>query len=348
MNLTGINVLVTGGMGYIGSHTIVELIQYDCNITIVDMNQASARKDALNTLIGEEKCHLVNYEHIDITNGFEIQKLFKKQRFDVCIHFAAFKNVGESNENPLSYYYNNVGGLLTLLDACVYNGCHNFIFSSSCTVYGNDEQQAPFIEKSIDELDIRSVTNPYATSKYMCEKIIEDVCKRDQRMRCVNLRYFNPIGSHESGLLHDESIEGKTANLMPLLLDVLEGKKERIHIFGKDYDTVDGTCVRDFVHVVDVAKAHVKAVFKLFTLSPGKAHTYNIGTGQGCTVLEIIKTMSKMTNKVIPCKIDKRREGDLPVAYADTTKSKEELKFVAEKTIEDMCRDACKCKNIQI
>lgn len=337
MNWTGINVLVTGGMGYIGSHTILELIQYGCTITIVDMDQSSTRKDVLNKLIGEEKCHLVSYAHIDITNGFEVQKLFKKQRFDVCIHFAGFKNVGESNEDPLSYYFNNVGGLLTVLDACVYNGCHNFIFSSSCTVYGNDEQ-APFVEKSIDELDIRNVTNPYATSKYMCEKIIEDVCKRDQRMRCVNLRYFNPIGSHESGMLH----EGKTANLMPLLLDVLEGKKEHIHIFGKDYDTIDGTCVRDFVHVVDVAKAHVKAVTKLFTLSPGKAHVYNIGTGRGVSVLEIVKAMAKVTNQIIPCKIDKRRAGDLPVAYADTTKSKEELGFETEKTIEDMCRDAYK------
>jgi len=341
MNYNGVNILLTGGLGYIGSHTVLELVKSKCNIMILDINKSTKRKDNLYKLIDEEDSHLVKVEHIDITNGFEMYKLFKNNVFDVCIHFAAFKNVGESDEEPLSYYCNNVGGLLTLLETCVYNGCHNFVFSSSCTVYGKDEQ-VPFVDKSIDELDIRNTTNPYATSKYMCEKIIEDVCKRDHRLRCINLRYFNPIGSHESGLLNDDCMEGKTANLMPLLLNVLEEKIERVHIFGKDYDTKDGTCVRDFVHVVDVARAHVKAINKLFTMDVGKAHTYNIGTGKGCTVLELIKAMSKVTDKIIPCKFDKRREGDLPKAYACTKKTEEELGFVTEKTIEDMCRDAYK------
>lgn len=337
------NIVLTGGMGYIGSHTVVELLKQDHRVTIVDTNceyyGAQKTKTNLLTLLPQERGHQLVFKAIDITDENELDLLFAENKFDICIHFAAFKNVEESHRIPLSYYYNNIGGLLNLLVCCAKHACYDFIFSSSCTVYGSD-QPVPFIEKSVNDIDSRTLTNPYATTKYMSEKILSDICDTDHRMRCISLRYFNPVGSHHSGLLGDAPLNHRPSNLMPIILDVVDGTLDKLPIYGHDYDTVDGTCVRDFIHVCDVARAHVFAMNKLPKLSTGENHIYNIGTGEGYSVLQLVNAMSEVVNSPIPHVFKTRREGDLPSAYADTRKSREELGFVAEKTIQDMCRDA--------
>ena len=337
------NIVLTGGMGYIGSHTVVELLNLNHRVTIVDTNceyyGSQTTKTNLLKLIPSDRVHCLIFKAIDITDEYELEQLFAENKFDVCIHFAALKNVEESQRIPLTYYYNNVGGLLNLLACCATHGCYEFIFSSSCTVYGND-QQVPFVEKSVDELDSRTLTNPYATTKYMCEKILSDLCEADSRIRCISLRYFNPVGAHHSGLLGDAPLNNRPSNLMPVIVDVMDGTRKELHIYGYDYDTVDGTCVRDFIHVCDVARAHVFAMNKLPELSTGENHIYNIGTGEGYSVLQLVNAMSEVINVPIPHIFKPRREGDLPSAYADISKSRDELGFVAEKTIQDMCRDS--------
>ena len=300
----GKNIILTGGMGYIGSHTVVELLKYDNTVTIVDNNcdyqGVQYVRNNLLKIIDQDRVNCLFFKSIDVTDEDALDSLFAKNRFDTCIHFAALKNVEESQQIPLTYYYNNVTGLIGLLACCTRHGCYDFIFSSSCTVYGNN-QNLPFLEKSIDELDIRCLTNPYATSKYICEKILSDLCKSDSRMRCI---------------------------------------RDKLHIYGRYYDTKDGTCIRDFIHVCDVAKAHVKTLDKIDTFSKGHNHVYNIGTGTGYSVLNLISTMTEMTKKPIPFVFDERRNGDIPIAYADTTKAQNDLEFVTQFSLDDMCRDS--------
>ena len=338
------HVVLTGGIGYIGSHTVLALIENNYKVSILDINCncdiTKEIKDNLLKLIPINKKDDIKFYNVDITDEVDLDDLFSCiARFDTCIHFAALKNVEESIRMPLEYYMNNVSGLITLLSCCKRYQCHNFIFSSSCTIYGNNETM-PCIEKNINEIDIRTLTNPYAVSKYMCEKILDDYCKSDSKFKCICLRYFNPIGAHSSGLLGDNPIGNRPSNIIPTILNVMSNKQDKLEIYGMDYDTKDGTCARDYVHVVDVANAHVKSIKQLKTLSHGCAHVYNIGTGKSTTILELIGIMTNVTKKTIPSIFMSRRDGDVSEAYANTSKSFKELGFFTKYNMEDMCKDA--------
>ena len=323
-------ILVTGGLGYIGSHTCVELLNNNKEIVIVD-NQSNSKELVLNKIekITKKK---VNYYNINYLDRDNLEKVFEENDIDSVINFAGFKAVGESVQKPLEYYINNVSGALILLDVMKKYNVKKFVFSSSATVYG-DPKVIPITE----DCEVGGTTNPYGTTKLFIERILQDLYKSDNTWNIAILRYFNPIGAHESGLIGEDP-QGIPNNLMPYITRVAAGKLSELSIFGNDYDTKDGTGVRDYIHVVDLARGHLLALNKLDKEGSG-LYIYNLGTGTGYSVLDIVETFKKVNNVDVPYKIVERRPGDIAKCYSDPTKAKEELGFVCEKSLEDMCKD---------
>lgn len=325
------NIFVTGCCGYIGSHTCVELLTSGFNIIGLD-NFSNSKKEILDKITKITGKGIKFYEG-DMLDSNILDKIFSENEIDCVIDFAAYKAVGESVLKPIEYYINNVSSVLTLLDAMKRNNCKRLVFSSSATVYGNPDT-VPITE----EAKTGGTTNPYGTSKLFVEEILKDLYKSDNAWDICILRYFNPIGAHSSGLIGEEP-NGIPANLMPYISKVASGKLECLSIFGDDYDTPDGTGVRDYIHVVDLAKGHIKAVEKLEKEQSG-LYIYNLGTGVGYSVLNMVNAFEKVNGIKINYKIVGRREGDIASCYSNPSKAKEELGFVAEKTLEDMVLDA--------
>ena len=320
-------ILVTGGAGYIGSHTCVELLDAGYDVVVLDNLSNSSEKslDRVKALTGKE----VKFYKGDILDRDILNKIFKEEKIDSCIHFAGLKAVGESVAKPWEYYNNNIAGTLTLVDVMRQNGCKSIIFSSSATVYG-DPAQIPITE----ECPKGQCTNPYGWTKSMLEQILMDIYKADNEWNVILLRYFNPIGAHKSGTM-GENPNGIPNNLMPYITQVAVGKLKELGVFGDDYDTPDGTGVRDYIHVVDLALGHVAAIEHVKT--PG-VHIYNLGTGIGYSVLDLIHAFEKACGKKLPYEIVARRPGDIDACYACADKAKRELHWVAKYNIEDMCR----------
>ncbi|MCQ2485926.1 MAG: UDP-glucose 4-epimerase GalE [Clostridia bacterium] len=323
-------VLVTGGAGYIGSHTCVELLNAGHEVVIAD-NFYNSCPEALNRIRELTNRDFAFYE-CDIRDRAMLDKIFAENKIDAVIHFAGLKAVGESVSKPIEYYDNNIGSTLTLCEAMRDAGCKKLVFSSSATVYGMNNP-SPLKE----DMQIGGTTNPYGTTKYMIELILQDICKADSEWSVALLRYFNPIGAHESGRI-GENPNGIPNNLMPYVTQVAVGKLECLSIFGNDYDTPDGTGVRDYIHVVDLALGHLKAVEKV--MSSKGALVYNLGTGKGYSVLDIVNAFEKASGVKVNYKIAPRREGDLATCYSDPTKAYEELGWRAERGIEKMCEDS--------
>ena len=322
-------VLVTGGAGYIGSHTCVELLNNGHDVIVVD-NLSNSKPEVINR-IKELTGRDFKFYKADILNKKEIDKIFKENNIEAVIHFAGLKAVGESVKIPLRYYYNNVTGTLVLCEVMQKHNVKKMVFSSSATVYGKPKTVP------ITENFPLSATNPYGRTKLMIEQILRDVYVSDNDWSIALLRYFNPIGAHESGRIGEDP-NGIPNNLMPYITQVAIGKRERLNVFGDDYDTHDGTGVRDYIHVVDLAKGHLKALEKVMSTKGVKA--YNLGTGVGYSVLDVVRNFEKVTGKKIPYVITSRRPGDIDKCYADPTKACKELGWKAEKTLEDMCKDA--------
>jgi UDP-glucose 4-epimerase len=325
------SILVTGGAGYIGSHTCVELLEKGEKLVLID-NFSNSNSNALENIRKITGKDFKFYE-IDVLDREALERVFQENRdIDSVINFASFKAVGESVVKPIEYYTNNVSGALVLLDTMRKYNVKTFIFSSSATVYG-DSKVLPYTE----DMEFGETTNPYATSKLFIERILKDIYKSDNDWNIAILRYFNPVGAHESGLI-GESPQGIPNNLMPYILKVASGKLKELSVFGNDYDTPDGTGVRDYIHVVDLAEAHSKALDKLRDDKKG-IHIYNIGTGVGYSVLDMVNTFENVNNIKIPYKIVARRAGDIDKFYSDPRKAKLELGFETKKTLEDMCKD---------
>ncbi len=323
-------ILVTGGTGYIGSHTVVELMSKGHECVIVD-NLYNSSVDVLDKI--EKICgkRPVFYK-TDILDKDALEDIFKENKFDAVIHFAGLKAVGESVKIPLTYYKNNISGSLNLYELMEKYNVNNLVFSSSATVYGSS-----FVSPLKEEYGRGTTTNPYGTTKAMNEEIIEDFAKANKNISATILRYFNPVGAHKSGLI-GEKPNGIPNNLMPYISDVAIGKRDHLNVFGDDYDTKDGTGVRDYIHVVDLAKAHVLAVE--YACKNKGAEIINIGTGVGYSVLDIVNAYSKVNNVKIPYVVTPRREGDVATCFADPTKAYKLLGFKTIYNLEDMCKDA--------
>ena len=328
--------LVTGCTGYIGSHTCVELLNSGYDIVGLD-NFSNSKKEVLDKIKEITGKNIKFYEGNMLDSNI-LNQIFTENKIDCVIDFAAYKAVGESVKMPIEYYTNNVSSVLTLLSVMKKFNCKRIVFSSSATVYG-DPESVPITEES----KTGGTTNPYGTSKLFVEQILKDLYKSDNTWDICILRYFNPIGAHSSGLIGEEP-NGIPANLMPYISKVASGKLECLSVFGNDYNTKDGTGVRDYIHVVDLAKGHIKAVEKLDKEKHG-LYIYNLGTGCGYSVLDMINTFEKVNGIKINYKIVDRRAGDIATCFADPTKAKEELNFVCEKTLDDMVRDAWNYEN---
>lgn len=320
-------ILVTGGAGYIGSHTCVELLNKNHSVIIADnlCNSKSETIDKIKQITNKD----VLFYQIDVTDEKAVEEIFKNHKIDCVIHFAGLKAVGESVQLPVKYYYNNIVSTIVLAKTCLNYNVNKLIFSSSATVYG--ENEVPFIET----MNLLPTTNPYGETKAMSERILMDVAKANCNFNVTLLRYFNPIGAHESGLI-GESPTGIPNNLMPYITQTAKGIRKELNIYGNDYDTIDGTGVRDYIHVIDLAKGHVKAIEK----ESNGVNIYNLGTGKGISVLELVNAFEKINNIKIPYKIVARREGDIAECYADASKAEKELDWKAKKDITDMCKDA--------
>lgn len=324
-------ILVTGGAGFIGSHTCVELLNAGYEIVIVDNLYNSSEKslDRVKALTGKDFA----FYPYDIRDKENMRKVFEDHKIDACIHFAGLKAVGESVRKPLEYYDNNIGGTLALCEVMREYNCKKIVFSSSATVYGSSN-----ISPLKEDMKTGGTTNPYGTTKYMIEIILEDFHKGDNDWAVTLLRYFNPIGAHKSGRI-GENPNGIPNNLMPYITQVAIGKLPYLNVFGDDYDTHDGTGVRDYIHVVDLALGHVKAVEKILKDEP-KVNVYNLGTGNGYSVLDIVKAFEQASGQKIEYKIAPRRPGDLDVCYSDATKAFNELGWKAERGLLEMCEDS--------
>ena len=322
-------ILVTGGAGYIGSHTCVELLQAGHQLVVVD-DLSNSKQESLRRVQNLTGKSLDFYEGSLLDCDF-LRSVLSKTKFDAVVHFAALKAVGESVDKPLEYYRNNVAGTINLLDEMRNADCRKIVFSSSCTVYG-EPQKLPVTE----DHPVAAAESPYGWSKLMSEQVMRDLQASDPNWSIALLRYFNPVGAHASGDIGEDP-NGIPNNLMPFVTQVALGKFEKLNVFGGDYDTRDGTCIRDYIHVVDLAKAHVLAVEKL----DGNlgVHTYNLGTGTGSTVLEVVQAFEKATGIELPYEVVGRRAGDIVAAYADASKAKEELGWVAQLDLLDMCKD---------
>lgn len=333
----GTRVLVTGGAGYIGSHTCVELMAAGFEVTVVD-NLSNSKYEVIRRVEKITGCKL-DFVEADISDLEEMIRVFARARIAVVIHFAGFKAVGESCERPLVYYRNNVGGTLSLCEAMAAAGVKRMVFSSSATVYG-DPASVPIRE----DFPLQA-SNPYGRSKLFIEEILRDLAAADRLTKTeppwtvTLLRYFNPVGAHVSGLIGEDP-RGIPNNLMPYITQVAVGKLPELKIFGGDWPTRDGTGVRDYIHVVDLAKAHVKALEKQLASPAGGVFTYNLGTGAGYSVLEVVRAFEKVTGCRVPYRIVGRRPGDVAEVYADPSRAAEELGWRAERGIEDMVRDA--------
>ncbi|HIU02275.1 MAG TPA: UDP-glucose 4-epimerase GalE [Candidatus Onthocola gallistercoris] len=323
-------VLVTGGAGYIGSHTCVELLKAGYEVVVVD-NLCNSCEEALRRVEEITGKDLTFYK-VDILDREGLEKVFEEEDIDSVIHFAGLKAVGESVEKPLEYYHNNVAGTLVLCDVMRRHGVKSIVFSSSATVYGNP-QTVP-----IKEDFPLSVTNPYGRTKLMLEEILQDLYVADPEWKVILLRYFNPIGAHESGRI-GENPRGIPNNLMPYITQVAVGKLQKLRVFGNDYDTPDGTGVRDYIHVVDLAEGHVCALKKLASMDGG-VKIYNLGTGVGYSVLEVVKAFEEASGVEIPYEICPRRAGDIPTCYADASLAGKELGWKAKYDIRRMCADS--------
>ena len=322
-------VLVTGGAGYIGSHTCVELLNAGHEVLVVD-NLCNSQREALHR-VERISGRAPAFEPVDIRDGAALERIFQAHDIDAVVHFAGLKAVGESVSQPLRYYQNNVQGTLTLCEVMARHGVFNLVFSSSATVYG-DPHTVPITE----DFPL-SATNPYGRSKLMVEDILRDLGVSDARWNCILLRYFNPVGAHASGLIGEDP-NGIPNNLMPYITQVAVGKLEQLSVFGDDYPTPDGTGVRDYIHVVDLALGHLKALDKLAS-KPGVV-AYNLGTGQGYSVLDMIGAVERASERTVPYRIVARRPGDIAACYADPAVAARELGWRAERGIEEMTRDA--------
>ena len=324
-------ILLPGGAGYIGSHTAVELLNAGKEIVIIDnfSNSKPEVLDKIKQITGKD----FKFYEMDYSNKEELNKVFTENKIDAVLNFAGYKAVGESVKKPIEYYMNNISGALVLLDVMRAHNCKKFIFSSSATVYGEPER-IPLTE----ECKIGGTTNPYGTTKLFIEQILQDLYKSDNTWDIAILRYFNPVGAHESGLIGEEP-QGIPNNLMPYVVRVASGQLEQLSVFGDDYDTPDGTGVRDYIHVVDLAKGHIKALEKLEKEQTGM-YIYNLGTGTGYSVLDMVKAFEKATGKTVKYKIAPRRAGDIATCYSDPEKAQKELDWKAERTLEDMCKDS--------
>ncbi|HFI0250129.1 TPA: UDP-glucose 4-epimerase GalE [Streptococcus suis] len=322
------SILVTGGAGYIGSHTVVELLKLGKEVVIVDdLSNASIQVlDRIEKITGKRP---IFYE-LDVADKAALRSVFEKESIEAAIHFAGYKAVGESVEKPVMYYENNIMSTLALVEVMAEFGVKKIVFSSSATVYGLNNP-SPLVENMPT-----SATNPYGYTKVMLEQILCDLEVSDKEWSVALLRYFNPIGAHESGLIGEDPA-GIPNNLMPFIAQVAVGKRAELSVFGNDYDTVDGTGVRDYIHVVDLALGHIKALEKISDTTG--VYTYNLGSGQGTSVLELVQAFEKVNGVPVPYKIVDRRPGDVATCYANADKALAELNWKTEKTIEDMCRD---------
>ena len=329
-------ILVTGGAGYIGSHTCVELLNAGYDVVVVDNLYNSSEKalQRVEQITGKK----VKFYEVDLLDQPALKDVFDKETIESVIHFAGLKAVGESVHKPLEYYHNNITGTLILCDEMRKHGVKDIVFSSSATVYG-DPAEIPITE----HCPKGEITNPYGRTKGMLEQILTDLHTADDEWNVVLLRYFTPIGAHESGLIGEDP-KGIPNNLVPYIAQVAVGKLEYLNVFGNDYDTPDGTGVRDYIHVVDLAKGHVKAVKKL-TDKEGVS-IYNLGTGVGYSVLDVLHAYEKACGKTLKYEIKPRRDGDVAVCYSDSAKAKKELGWVAEKGIEEMCADSWKWQSM--
>lgn len=323
------HILVTGGAGYIGSHTCVQLLNDGYEVTVVD-NLCNSCEEALNRVekITGKK---IKFYNVDMVDKGKLEGVFAENSFDAVIHFAGLKAVGESVSMPLSYYHNNLYSTINLCELMAKYNVKKLVFSSSATVYGK-----PHTVPIVEDFPL-SCTNPYGRTKLMIEEILRDLAVADSEWDIAILRYFNPVGAHESGLIGEDP-KGIPNNLMPYISQVAVGKRDYVHVFGNDYDTHDGTGVRDYIHVVDLADGHLRALEKI-TNHVGVV-TYNLGTGQGYSVLDMIAAFSKACGKQLDYKIEARRPGDIDACYADPDKAKREIGFEAKKTLEDMCADS--------
>ncbi len=323
-------VLVTGGAGYIGSHTCVELINAGVDVVIVD-NFYNCKKSSISRIRALVDRDFKYYE-CDIRDREGMDAIFKKEKIESVIHFAGLKAVGESVHKPLEYFDNNVNGTLVLLDVMRNNGCKKIVFSSSATVYGMNN-----VSPLTEDMTVGGVTNPYGRTKYMIECILQDLYVSDNEWSICLLRYFNPIGAHKSGTMGEDP-NGIPNNLMPYITQVAIGKREKLNVWGNDYDTHDGTGVRDYIHVVDLALGHVKAVEKVE--KEEGLFIYNLGTGKGYSVLDVVNAFEKASGVEIPYAIGPRRDGDIATCYSDPSKAFNELGWKAERDIEEMCEDS--------
>ncbi|MGG2094325.1 UDP-glucose 4-epimerase GalE [Bacillus sp. S13(2024)] len=332
-------VLVTGGAGYIGSHTCVELLNRGYDVVVAD-NFSNSQRESLNS-IKEITGKGFKFYEIDLVNREEVERIFAENKIEAVIHFAGLKAVGESVELPLKYYYNNLTSTFILCEMMQKYGVKNMIFSSSATVYGVPET-SPITE----EFPL-SATNPYGQTKLMLEQFLKDLYISDSEWSIALLRYFNPFGAHSSGLIGEEP-NGIPNNLMPYVIKVATGELEELRIFGDDYPTKDGTGIRDYVHVVDLAEGHVKALEKVMYTTGVEA--YNLGTGVGYSVLEMVQTFEKVSGKRVPFIFTKRRSGDVAICFADSSKAKKELGWKAKRSLEDMCADSWKwqCRYVNV
>lgn len=323
-------ILVTGGAGYIGSHTVVELQKENYDVVVVDNLCNSSRRslERVEEITGKP----VKFYQCDISDEEALNDVFEKEKIDACIHFAGLKAVGESVHKPIEYYINNISGSLVLFDVMRKHNCKNIVFSSSATVYGN-----PAIIPITEKCPKGEITNPYGQTKGMLEQILTDIQKADSEWNVILLRYFNPIGAHESGRI-GENPNGIPNNLMPYITQVAVGRLERLGVFGNDYDTPDGTCIRDYIHVVDLALGHIRAIEKLKE-NPG-VEIYNLGTGVGYSVLDVIRSFEEASGIEIPFDFKPRRDGDVPVCYSDASKAERELGWKAQRDLRKMCEDA--------
>lgn len=325
------SILVTGGAGFIGSHTCVELLNAGYDVVVVDNLYNASKKalDRVEQITGKK----VTFYEADILDREALNAIFDKEKIDSVIHFAGYKAVGESVRKPIEYYYNNITGTLILCDVMRNHGVKNIVFSSSATVYGD-----PAFIPITEECPKGKITNPYGQTKGMLEQVLTDIYVSDPEWKVVLLRYFNPIGAHKSGLIGEDP-KGIPNNLVPYVAQVAIGKLKCLGVFGNDYDTPDGTGVRDYIHVVDLAKGHVAAIKKVEETEPGVL-IYNLGTGKGYSVLDVVHAFEKACGKEIPYEIKPRRAGDIATCYADPTKAKNELGWVAQYGIEEMCEDS--------
>ena len=340
-------ILVTGGCGYIGSHTITVLLEKNYNVVVVDNldNSSEVSLDRVSEIVGltaEERSERLRFYNIDLINKHDMRKVFEDQKshnvpFEACIHFAGLKSVGESSRLPIKYYDHNISSTLKLLALMDEFGCNSIVFSSSATVYGGGNSM-PLTETSRSSL--ADITNPYGKTKHMIEVILKDVyASAPDKWNIALLRYFNPIGAHPSGKIGEDP-NGIPNNLMPYLSQVAIGRREYLTIFGDDYDTPDGTGVRDYLHVMDLADGHLAVMRYMHDSSNKNVHTFNLGTGNGVSVLDMVKSLEKACGRQLKYKIGPRRPGDLAFVYADATKAKKEMGWEAKRGLDEMCRDA--------